>query len=70
MAERLGFEPRDGFNPVNCLAGSCLQPLGHLSATCPNIYEIADFSTVFCADLFQREIFVRQPEIMSAAERS
>ena len=32
MAEREGFEPSVEFNPYNCLAGSCLQPLGHLSA--------------------------------------
>ncbi len=31
MAERGGFEPPVEFNPYNCLAGSCLQPLGHLS---------------------------------------
>jgi hypothetical protein len=31
MAERGGFEPPVGCYPYNCLAGSCLQPLGHLS---------------------------------------
>ena len=32
MAEREGFEPSVECEPYNCLAGSCLQPLGHLSA--------------------------------------
>ena len=31
MAERPGFEPGEEIYPFNCLAGSCLQPLGHLS---------------------------------------
>ena len=30
-AERQGFEPWVPFYRYNCLAGSCLQPLGHLS---------------------------------------
>src|SRR4029079_4147895 len=33
MAERRGFEPPDRFYPINRLAGGCLQPLGHLSAS-------------------------------------
>ena len=31
MAERSGFEPEDPVAQVNCLAGSCYQPLSHLS---------------------------------------
>ena len=31
LAEREGFEPPVEVSPHNCLAGSCLQPLGHLS---------------------------------------
>ncbi len=31
LAEREGFEPSVENKPYNCLAGSCLQPLGHLS---------------------------------------
>src|SRR5438093_1330657 len=33
LAERRGFEPPDRFYPINRLAGGCLQPLGHLSAS-------------------------------------
>ena len=33
LAERRGFEPPDQFYPINRLAGGCLQPLGHLSAS-------------------------------------
>jgi hypothetical protein len=35
--ERPGFEPGVEFYPYNCLAGSCLQPLGHLSIASKNI---------------------------------
>jgi hypothetical protein len=35
--ERPGFEPGVEFYPYNCLAGSCLQPLGHLSLISKNI---------------------------------
>jgi site-specific DNA recombinase len=31
MAERAGFEPAKGYEPLTRLAGECLQPLGHLS---------------------------------------
>lgn len=31
LAERLGFEPRDPVAQVNCLAGSSVRPLWHLS---------------------------------------
>ena len=31
MAEREGFEPSDPVSRINCLAGSCHRPLGHLS---------------------------------------
>ena len=34
LAERQGFEPWVEVSPHNCLAGSCLQPLGHLSEEC------------------------------------
>jgi hypothetical protein len=30
-AERAGFEPAKGYEPLTRLAGECLQPLGHLS---------------------------------------
>ena len=33
VAEREGFEPSVEFYPYNRLAGGCLQPLGHLSAS-------------------------------------
>ena len=36
MAEREGFEPSvQGLTPDNCLAGSPVQPLQHLSARVP-----------------------------------
>jgi hypothetical protein len=33
LAEREGFEPSVEYYPYNRLAGGCLQPLGHLSAS-------------------------------------
>ncbi len=36
MAERSGFEPEGPVAQANCLAGSCFQPLSHLSEKFPD----------------------------------